>query len=177
MDYNLNGRVNILSKTKSNFDYTNCSTDSSDGYDIVSRDFEHTPVSSVFFSKMNIDALQKGISNRVFNDSNGKYNIGRQSETELKIIMRSFYFNSLSGSVPNFLQDIVYGNPSEKDYVISQVRSLNSSVLDWSVPRILTNIQQFEKYKSDVSGLPMPLDRPSFLSTAGTKSLELQSFF
>ena len=173
----LNGRVNIISDSQSSFNYANCNTRSSDAHDIVSRDFEHTAVSSVFFSKVNIDALQKGIMNTVYNKSNGKYNVGRQSDIELKIIMRSFYFNSLNNNIPNFLEDIVYGNPNDKDYVLQQVRSLNKSVINWAVPQILANVQQFEKYKSDVSSLPMPMERPSFLSKAGTKSLELQSFF
>ena len=58
-----------------------------------------------------------------------------------------------------------------------QVKNLNKDVLEWAVPRILTNIQQFDKYKQDVSMLPDPIDRPTLTSIAGTKTLELQSFF
>lgn len=181
MEYN--GRVNILSKGHSQFDYAFNRGCSSDGYDIVSKDIGHTPVSALFFSKTNIDALQQGICNRVYNETNGKFNIGRQSEAELKIIMRSFYFDSLKNSQPNVMKQIQKDNllykPLEpnKDIVLQQVRELNKKVLDWSVQEIITNITQFEKYKSDVSKLPNPIDRPSFVSSAGSKTLEFQSFF
>lgn len=179
-----NGRVNLL--TKEYPQYNMCpNSGSSDGYDIVSRTLEHTPVSSLFFSKKNIDALQIGICNRVFNESRGKYNIGRQSESELKIIMRSIYFSSLQNSFTNFQQNIQGNynnmlnqiNNNSSNNVIEQVRYLNKAVLDWAVPEILTNIRQFDKYKEDVSVLPEPIDRPTLTSMSGTKTLELQSFF
>ncbi len=176
-----NGRVNILTHGHPDYNiFTNTAiNDSTDGYDIVSRTMEHTPTSSLFFSKKNIDALQQGICNRVYNDSRGKYNIGKQSETELKIIMRSIYFNSLKNNMINFQDNIapLELNYHNGNYVLSQVRCLNKQVLDWAVPQIITNIQQFERYKEDVSMLPNPMDRPSLTSMAGTKTLELQSFF
>ena len=188
MENNLyNGRVNILSGNSRRYpEYEKCdNVPSSSGLDIVSKTIGHTPVSSLFFSKMNIDALQKGICNKVFNLSDGKYNIGNQSESELKIIMRSFYFESLTKGFPNVMREIKKLNdqalniPVNHSYesVLEQVRNLNKSVLDWAVPQILTNIQQFDKYKEDVSKLPQPMDRPKFSSMSGTKSLELQTFF
>ena len=184
MEFNqFNGRVNILSKRPPNFDYEYSKGCSSDGYDIVSRDLGHTPVSALFFSRQNIDALQEGICNKVFNESNGRFRIGRQSETELKIIMRSIYFESLRVCTPGIMKQIQSTNPLQKpiqqnkDVVLQQVRSLNQKVLDWSVHEILNNMQQFERYQEDVSKLPNPIDRPSFVSSAGSKSLEFQSFF
>ena len=169
-NYVPNGRVNILAKQYPEFQV--CQSDvSSDGYDIVATDITHTPVSALFFSKTNIDALQQGICNRVFNDSQGRFNIGRQSEIELKIIMRSMYFDSLKNGANTIIND------PRQNSVLEKVRRLNKSVLDWSVPRIISNIQQFEKYKADVSTMPNPMDRPSYLTSSGTKSLELQSFF
>ncbi len=179
-----NGRVNLL--TKGYPDYNTCKNstvnDSTDAHDMISRNMEHTPVSSLFFSKQNINALQQGICNKVYNDSRGKYNIGKQSETELKIIMRSTYFNSLKNNFFIQFQNENYNGSAnytgyDSDPTVSQVRILNKAVLDWAVPQIITNIQQFEKYKQDVSMLPNPMDRPSLTSMAGTKSLEFQSFF
>lgn len=184
MEFNeFNGRVNILSRGAPKFDYEYSKGCSSDGYDIVSRDLGHTPVSALFFSAQNIDALQKGICNKVFNLSQGKFKIGRQSETELKIIMRSIYFESLRTCTPGIMKQIQSTNPLQKplqqnkDVVLQQVRDLNEKVLDWSVREIINNMQQFERYKQDVSKLPNPMDRPSFVSSAGSKSLEFQSFF
>lgn len=167
MEDNLfNGRVNILSNARPTFDYISSDNTETDGYDIVSRTLEHTPVSALFFSKLNIEALHKGMCNLVYNKSRGKYNIDRQSDIELKIIMRSIYFNSLNkGNIQRYHASVV-----------EQVKQLNTEVLDWAVADILTNISQFEKYKNDVSLLPMPIERPSLLTTAGSKTLELQSF-
>lgn len=179
-----NGRVNILSKGYPEFEKCD-NRPSSSGLDIVSKSISHTPVSSLFFSKTNIDALQNGICNRVFNESGGRYNIGKQSESELKIIMRSFYFDSLTKGFPNVMREIKRLNDKALDIpvshsyesVVEQVRALNKSVLDWAVPEILTNITQFEKYKEDVSRLPQPMDRPKLSTLSGTKTLEFQSFF
>ena len=183
----LNGRINLLSEEPRKYpNYAKCSgMQSSSGHDIVSKSIGHTPVSSLFFSKTNVDALQQGICNKVFNTSGGKYNIGYQSEAELKIIMRSFYFDSLTKGFPNVMNEIKRMNdqamntPISHSYqsVLEQVRNLNKSVLDWAVPQILTNIQQFDKYKDDVSKLPQPMDRPKLSTMSGTKSLELKSFF
>jgi len=178
-----NGRVNLISKGHTQFDYSYDKGCSTNGYDIVAKDIGHTPVSALFFSQQNIEALQQGICNRVYNESRGNFNIGRQSEIELKIIMRSIYFDSLKNGNPNIMKEIQKSSPlysplqTNNDIVVAQVRELNKKVLDWSVPQILTNIQQFEKYKSDVSKLPNPIDRPSFVSSAGSKTLEMQSFF
>jgi hypothetical protein len=157
--------------------YRTCDNpNSSDGYDIVSGNLSETPVSALYFSKTNMDALQRGICNRVFNQSEGKYSIGKQSEAELKIIMRSFYLESLRGGVPLF-QDGVQPLNNSDNSTVARVRKLNEKVLDWSVPRIINNIKQFERYKSDVSKMPNVMDRPSFVSSAGSKSLEYQSYF
>jgi hypothetical protein len=178
-----NGRIDIMSQKSGNDSgkrystYMSCENpNSSDGYDIVSGNVSETPVSALFFSKTNMDALQTGICNRVFNQSQGKYNIGKQSETELKVIMRSFYLDSLRGGVPLF-QDGVQPLDDPENSVVGRVRKLNMKVLDWSVPRIINNIKQYERYKTDVSQMPKLMDRPSFVSSAGSRSLEYQSYF
>lgn len=165
MQNNLNnGRVDLYS-TGTDYSCYTPPIDSIGGSDLISANIQHTPTSVLFFSKKNIDALQFGICNMVFNQSAGKYNIGPQSEKDLKIIMRSIYLTSLGGT-----------SKYDED-MISKVRSLNKAVLDWSVPHIMSNIRQFERYKSDVSKLPTPMDMPSLVSSAGSKVLEFQSFF
>lgn len=168
-----NGRVNLYG-SGTRVDEYDCTTkiNSTGGSDLLSANIQHTPVSALFFSKKNIDALQLGICNMVFNQSEGKYNIGPQSEMDLKVIMRSMYLTSLRGGLNGDIHPI-----AEQSSVIDQVRKLNKQVLDWSVPRIVSNIKQFERYKSDVSKLPNPMDRPSLVSSAGSKVLEFQSFF
>ncbi len=196
MEGNLfNGRVNILSKGYPDYNYApmNTGSTSSSYYqrenrtnkdcDFVTNSEGHTPVSALFFSQKNIDALQQGICNQVYNKSNGKYNVGKQSETELKIIMRSIYFESLSSGSPYVMQQIQKRSnlheplQPNSSIVLEQVRDLNRKVLDWSVQKVLENIQQFDQYKKDVSMLPNPMDLPTSMSSSGRKTLEFQSFF
>lgn len=123
--------------------------------------FTSTEVSDTFFSPCNIDALQEGIRYRIYVETNGKYVIGRQSDTELKIVMRSIYYqNAKNDSRP----------------VIEQVRELNALVLKWAVPEVLSNLQQYEVYRRDASTLPMPMERAQLATTKGTKVLEQKSF-
>jgi len=56
------------------------------------------------------------------------------------------------------------------------VRYLNTKVLEWSVPQIITNLKQDEKYRQDISTLPEPLERSQLPSQKGTKTLEIKSF-
>ena len=117
-----------------------------------------TDVSSIFFSDNNVNLLQRGIYNKILNISSGKYNIGRQSDTDLKIIMRSIYFQ-YGKNAPNNIKE--------------QVLDLNTRVIDWCVPEILSNIKQSDKYIMDISTMPVPLDRSILPSQKGLRTLEL----
>lgn len=123
---------------------------------------ERTPVSDIYFSAENIDALQHGIRYRVWKETNEQYVIGRQSDTELKIVMRAI-----------FLQ---YGQLRQDVDCLTQVRNLNAIVLDWAVPEVLSNLKQYEAYRRDLSSLPVPLERAQLSTTKGTKTLEIKSF-
>lgn len=124
---------------------------------ITSRNTNCTAVSAMFFSVDNIELLQMGIRNKILNDTNGQYHIGRQSDDELKIIMRSIYFQHSKNQPTN---------------VKEQVRDLNTRVIEWSVPQILTNLKQKEKYIYDISTLPEPLERSVLPSQKGSRTLE-----
>lgn len=119
-------------------------------------------VSRLFFSETNIDALQHGIRYRIYVETNGKYTIGRQSDQELKIVMRSVYYQFSKNQNTN---------------IIGQVRELNAKVLEWTVPEVLSNLKQYEVYKRDASTLPMPMERSPLMTNKGTKTLEIKSFF
>lgn len=164
----VNGRVNALTKDNNlNFINTNIydddKIDNSFQSDALSRNKENTPLSNLFFSAMNIQALQEGLRIMVLEASNGKYNIGKQSNTELKIIMRAMFIEYAMNYV-----DIC---------IIEQVKQINKIILDWCVPRIISNIKQKEKFIEDISILPRPIDRPEMSTMKGTKQLEFKSFF
>jgi hypothetical protein len=123
---------------------------------------ERSPVSDLYFSEENIDALQHGIRYRVWKETNEQYVIGRQSDTELKIIMRAI-----------FLQ---YGQLRQGVDCVTQVRDLNAKVLEWAVPEVLSNLKQYETYRRDISTMPVPLERAQLSTQKGTRVLEIKSF-
>ena len=57
-----------------------------------------------------------------------------------------------------------------------QIMELNNMVINYCVPKILSEIQQYIGYKQDISKLPDPIDRSVNLSVKGTKTLILNNF-
>jgi hypothetical protein len=166
MDYNkyiLNGRVNLLdndSKT-SKINNNNPILYKENVANTVNRLYTGNCLSESYFSKDNINIVQEGIINSVYNKSNGSYTISRQSDNELIIIMRSIYFQY--GKNLNF-------NINE------QIKELNTLVINWSVDEIISNIKQYLDYRKNVSTLPVPLEHAQLPSQRGTKTLEIKSF-
>ena len=119
------------------------------------------PLNRAFFSKENVDILQDNIRKTVYDRTRGEHIIGRQSDVELKIIMRSVYLQYSKNLSTNIRQ---------------QVGILNKLVINICVPKIITNIEQYIGYKRDISSLPKPLPRPQNLSSAGTKSTRMTRF-
>jgi hypothetical protein len=118
-------------------------------------------LSSVYFSARNLDLVQDAIRYKVFRETNGQYKIGRQSDSELRVIMRSMYLQYAKNLPTNCAQ---------------QVQELNGMVIDWAVPEILSNLKQYEAYKRDVSQMPTLMDRAPLMTSKGTKTLERKSF-
>jgi hypothetical protein len=127
----------------------------------ITGDYERTPLSDLFFSSRNIDALQRGMRNVVLNESKGKYTIDRQSDTELQVVMRGIFFEHA-----HFL-------PYD---VVGQVQELNKRVLEYVVPRIINEIEMYLKYQYDVTTLPVPLPRGQISSMKGSRTLEIKHF-
>jgi hypothetical protein len=57
-----------------------------------------------------------------------------------------------------------------------QIAELNRLVVDWSVPRVMSEISMYEYYLKDISTLPIPIAPPMQVSSAGTKSLPFRKF-
>ena len=118
---------------------------------------DNNVLNKAFFSQRNINNIQKQIQKKVLETTN--YTIGRQSDLQLQIIMRSIFLQYSKNQPCNLKQ---------------QVEDLNRKVLDYAVNRIIIEISQYLEYKDTVAKLPMPLNHPRNLSNSGTKSL---SFF
>ena len=161
----LNGRINLSGNNENGLNYKdnnekqnicNYSTEA------LSHSTNRTPLTDLYFSQQNMDILQLGMRNMVLNKTEGAYNIGKQNETELKIIMRAM-----------FIQYAKY----RTDIPISvQVQEINRKVLEFSVPRIISSLNMKRKYLNDIQKLPVPLEHSRSMSTKGTKELELKEF-
>jgi hypothetical protein len=141
---------------------TNISVENDFQTDMLRGNWEKSPVSEGFFSADNVEIIQNRIRKAVFDRSQPRgYVIDKQSVDELKIIMRAIYLQ--------------YARNLPKD-VASQVDDLNTKVIDWSVPHILSAVDHYNFYINDISHLPVPLAQPKSLSSAGTRSLPANPF-
>lgn len=129
---------------------------------LLRGNWAETELSRTFFSRDNLKVLQSAIKSEVYNQSGEKrWVIDDQSADELQIVMRSMYLQyakNLSTNIPG------------------QVRELNRLVINWCVPRILSEVGMYQYYLKDVERLPVPLEHAISLSSAGTKSLPLRKF-
>lgn len=116
-----------------------------------------TPVSELFFSQTNIDALQVGLINSVLNATCGKTRIGKQSTNELLTIMRGIFLQNSKVSRFN---------------VVEQVKELNTQVIRFCVPKIISELKMHEKYLSDITTLPQPIGRGENTSVYGMRTQE-----
>ena len=128
--------------------------------DAMTGNWTDTPLSRAFFSVQNQQILQNGIRAGVYQQSRGKYVIGQQSVTDLKMIMRALFLEH---------------SQNRPDHIVDQVRELNGYVLAYCVPRVFGEAQGYLKYVQDASTLVVPMARP--IQTSTDKTLELKSFF
>ena len=117
---------------------------------------ETSVLNQLFFSKKNMDNIQNMIRYNVYEKSDKKYIIDKQSDIELEIIMRSIYLQHSLNLKNNIKEQISY---------------LNNLVSDWCVEQILPEIQQYIGYMKEIEYMPMPIDLPINLSSKGSRSL------
>lgn len=123
---------------------------------ILYGQLEISPLSQVFFSNVNISRVQDLMRYRVWSASGGKYQIGPQSVTELIVIMRAMYLQH-----GKFLP---YQIPE-------QITELNRLVVEFALPKLLSEVQQLISYQKNLEYLPVPLAHPRNLSSKGTRTL------
>lgn len=125
--------------------------------DIVKTIVEPGPVSDRFFSHKNMQHLKKVICSTVDKNSGGKYRPSpeSQSDNDLLLVMRAIYLEH-ARHLPEKIKE--------------QVKELNHQVTLNLVPRVISNAQQHLTYIRDHSQQPFYMDRPSCVSSAGTRS-------
>jgi hypothetical protein len=164
MDPPKNGRVDTLYGENYNiyslFQETK-RPEQSFGKEAIKGTHSGSDLNQIFFSKVNIDAIQSAIRYQVYIKSCKKHTIDRQSDTDLKVVMRSVY-----------LQEARHGSRD----ILAEVRRLNGLVVDFCAPRIIQEINMYMHYRADISRLPTPMERGEFISSKGTRTLETKQF-
>jgi hypothetical protein len=140
--------------------------------DTLAHTASPTAVSTLFLSPANVDALQLGIRNLVYSRSGGRHRIGRQSDVELAIVMRSILLQEGRNLGPD-----TGATRDGPDSVLSQVRALNASVLAFCVPRIIGEADGYLRYRDEISTLPTPMEHGALATSKGDRSLVMPSFF
>jgi hypothetical protein len=117
---------------------------------------ETSTLNHIFFSKKNMDYIQNMIRYNVYEKSNQKYIIDRQSDIELEIVMRSIYLQH---------------SPNLPDKIKEQLSYLDKLVCDWCVEQIIPEVMQYIGYIKEIEYMPVPIDLPMNLSSKGSRSL------
>lgn len=130
--------------------------------DLVGHLHKETPLNKIFFSSENIELLQREIQNQVRSMSGGKYNVGRQSDDDLKIIMRSYY--------------LMFGK-NDPNNVEGELHDLNSRVIGYSAGKVYSEVDFHMFYLKDIEDFAPPIANPTNVHVFGTRTGELKSFF
>lgn len=137
----------------------NCYKNTEEGTNIISRTYGINDLTGLFFSNDNINLLQEEIRKYIYFNSNNTI-IGKQSYTELMIIMKSIYLQN---------------RPKLTDYkdVINQVKFLNRLVILECGRIIKINLMQHMHYIKELNTMPQFQELPENVSLKGTKNLEM----
>jgi hypothetical protein len=162
-----NGRINLVEQPPPElnfaiFDRIAVKNRATDYRQPISNGWEDTRLSATFFSAPNIQILQNGLRAGVHTVSNGKFSIPPQNIEQLKIIMRTMYYQ--------------YAQHSTTVSIAEQIRVLNKHVLDYVVPFLYNEAVAYVKYCEDQSSLIVPLELPK-QNERDFKEIEFKRFF
>lgn len=114
-------------------------------------------VGKIFFSKKNINRIQKLLKREIFNRTNGIFRLDTdQDESDLLIAMRAVYMEH-ARFVPNG--------------TIRQVKKLNRDLIEYITPDMITQIKQAYSYVQEINRPLKPLTRPINVNNAGRRTL------
>ena len=123
---------------------------------------EPSAVAHAFFANRNVDFIQTQIIKKINKISSGQYNIGRQDDTQLNAIMKS-YFLQYGKNLPNNID--------------GQVEELNNMVINECVKIIIPNIQQHIGYLKDITSAPPVMPLPVITNNTGNKLIDVTQTF
>ena len=115
-----------------------------DAYDLLKGLQEITPISELYFSNNNINAINNTIKYEIYKKTNNK--IKNQNRTELIIIMRSIYLQ--------YSQNLITND------VLAEVKYLNKIVINNIINRIEVEMKAYENYINDINQPNKILNNP-----------------
>jgi hypothetical protein len=130
--------------------------------------YGETPLTFLFFSKQNINNIQNVIRHLIYKELSQV--IDNQNVTELMIIMRSIfleYHRHPKLLTPNMTD--VEKTKLTKQYT-DEVSRLNDLVINESVPRIISQLQQYMDYLKDCSSPRTIMEKPQSGSVSGLRN-------
>ena len=130
--------------------------------DLVGHLHKETPLNAVFFSQANMDRIQQAIHDQVYSMSGGQYDIGRQSEDDLRIIMRSYY--------------LMFGR-NDPNNVAGELAELNHRVIGYCAGKVYSEVDFHMFYRKDLEEFAPAIANPVNVKVFGTRTGELKSFF
>jgi len=131
---------------------------------VFKKEHAKTLLTDLFFSKKNIDNLQDLIRFIVHRESD--MIIDRQSTRELLVVMRSIFLEYCQH--PPLLKDGMTDSSILELYT-REVARLNELVVNETVPKIQSQIQQYFGYLRDISKNPMPHETPKNVNIKGDR--------
>ena len=141
------------------FAYATAAPDN-DGMEGVRGNLERTLLNQTFFSAPNFQIIQNAIRKNTF-DHTGTI-IDPVGSDDLFMVMRAIYLQ-YSRNLPNRIPE--------------QIAELNDRVTAYCVPKIVAEVNMYKYYLKDISTLPVQLNQPVNVSSAGTRSLPFKPFF
>lgn len=124
-----------------------------ENYYYIIKDYAIEDVGKLFFSKSNVDNIQKAIKNIILKYLNVELTQNQNTES-LLMIMRYVYLQD-----GRFL----------KYNITEQVNTLNKKLLNIIIPDIITGVKQQLEYNKYINNPINPIDRPFSDSIKGSK--------
>jgi hypothetical protein len=159
-----NGRINITGPNTSTLfsmmDKIPINTNTN-YQNVLAGNFIRSPLSDSYFSKQNIQNIQNGIKQGVYNKSQRRIAVDDQPEDQIVTVMRSMYLQ-YSKNLDTNIQE--------------QVNDLNSRVLNFCVNNVFNEAVAYLKYREDASTMHIPIMHPIY-SNKTNKVLEQKPWF
>lgn len=114
---------------------------------------EQSDFSRLFFSKKNLEWIDKNIRYGVYQKTG--YRLAKQDETNLLIVMKSFYLQYSN-------------NPNNPGIFKNELLRLNNMIISDYTPKIVSEAKQYVRYLQDIKRNAEPIRLPINSSIKGT---------